>query len=614
MTRGGSKKERLHVRKQILIFSQVILLTLTLHGQQPEISYHIAWSQPHSHFLEITMTIENWTAQSLDVRIPAWRPGRYVIQNYAKNIIEFQALAQKSIPLPHQKIDKGTWRIQTSSSPTILVKYKYYARQLDAGSSYLDDSEAYINPITCLMYIPGKELLPVSLAIQKPVDWKIAAALNFDKNKGVFVSENYHELVDAPILISPTFNLLTFKHNDARIEIALQGEANYDEKKIIEDIRKIVVEQCNIMMDIPFKRYLFIYHLLPYRFGHGVEHKNSTSIVVGPADFDNEKFYDRFLGVTAHEFFHVWNVERIRPEAIYLPDYSKENYTTTMWIYEGISSYYTGVTLVRTHLSKKEKYFKNWAKTIKSFQKTYGRKVMSVSEVGWDSWTKSMGNAPPNTYFSFYTKGNILGMLLDLEIRQRTKNKKSLDSAMRYLNETYAKQNRGVPEDGFQKGVETVTNSSFKEFFTDYVHGTEEINYNRFLKYAGLELKIETDEKVPKVFLGISTSGDEKETKIRNVTPESPAFKAGLDSDDILLAIDGKRAHKSNLDLLLKKYSPGDTIRVSVFRRSELHHFDVALAQALPDKYEIKEIENPNRLQKKIRKSWLNEAEEKKTN
>ncbi len=563
--------------KQILIISQILLLTISLYAQRPEISYQITWSQPNSHFLEITMTVENWTADSLDVRIPAWRPGRYVIQNYAKNVIDFTASDRTENSLPTQKLDKGTWRIQNTSSQTIVVKYKYYARRLDAGSSYLDDSEAYINPITCLVYIPGKELLPVSLVIKKPADWKIATALDFDENKEAFVSESYHELVDGPILISPSFKLLTFKHQDAQIEIALQGEANYDEKKIIEDIRKIVKEQIDIMKDVPFKRYLFMYHFVPYRFGHGVEHKNSTSIVVGPADFDDERFYEGFLGVTAHEFFHAWNVERIRPQAIYLPDYSKENYTTTMWIYEGITSYYTGLTLVRTHLTKGEKYLKNWARTLKGFQNSYGRKVMSVSEVGWDSWTKSMGNAPPNTYFSFYTKGNILGMLLDLEIRQRTKNKKSLDDVMRYLNETYAKQNRGVPEDGFQKGVETVTDSSFEEFFANYVHGTEELAYNRFLKYAGLELKIEKEEKAPKVYLGISTSGDEKQTKIRNVTPESPAFAAGLDRDDILLAIDGKRAHNNNLDLLLKKYSPGDTIRVSVFRRSELHHFDILL-------------------------------------
>ncbi len=459
------------MHNQILIFLQIMILAFTLHAQQPEISYHIAWDQPNSHFLEITMTIENWTADSLDLRIPAWRPGRYVIQNYAKNVVGFQAFDQAATSLTAKKLDKGTWRISRGTSPKVTVKYKSFARQLDAGSSYLDDSEAYINPITCLMYIPGKELLPVSLAIEKPAGWKIATALDFDEDKKAFVSENYHELVDAPILISPSFNLLTFQHKEALIEIALQGEANYDEKKIVEDVRKIVAEQIDIMKDVPFERYLFMYHFLPYRFGHGVEHKNSTSIVLGPADFDNEKFYDGFLGVTAHEFFHAWNVERIRPAAIYLPDYSKENYTTTMWIYEGITSYYTGVTLVRAHLTKKERYFKNWAKTIKSFQKTYGRKVTSVSEAGWDSWTKGYGNAPPNTSFSFYTKGNILGMLLDLEIRQRTKNKKSLDHVMRNLNETYAKQNLGVPEDGFQQAIQTVTNSGFEEFFADYVRG-----------------------------------------------------------------------------------------------------------------------------------------------
>lgn len=600
------------MKKQILIFLQIILLTFALHAQQPEISYHIAWSQPNSHYLEIGMSISDWHENSLDVRIPAWRPGRYVIQNYAKNVIDFQAFGQEGNSLPSQKIDKGTWRIENDASQKIIVNYKYYARQLDAGSSYLDDSEAYINPITCLMYVPGKELLPASLSIKKPADWKIAAALDFDEDKEAFLSENYHELVDAPILISPSFNLLTFNHKDAQIEIAVQGEVAYDEKKIVEDIQKIVATQTDIMNDVPFKRYLFMYHFVPYRFGHGVEHKNSTSIVGGPADFDNENFYAGFLSVTAHEFFHAWNVERIRPEAIYFPDYSKENYTTTLWIYEGITSYYTGLTLVRAHLLKKKKYFENWTRTLRGFQNSYGRKVSSVSEVSWDSWTKSMGNAPPNTYFSFYTKGKILGMLLDLEIRQRSKNKKSLDDVMIFLNETYAKQNRGVPEDGFQKAIETVTNSSFDEFFTHYIHGTEEIDYNRFLNYAGLELKIEKDKKTPKVYLGISTSGDEKQTKIQNVTPESPAFKAGLDTDDILLALDGKRAHKNNLNLLLKKYSPGDTIRVTVFRRHELQKFEVELAEALPSKYEIKEVENPSKMQKRIRKSWLNEVEEQK--
>ncbi|MFQ5751952.1 MAG: PDZ domain-containing protein, partial [bacterium] len=295
------------------------------------------------------------------------------------------------------------------------------------------------------------------------------------------------------------------------------------------------------------------------------------------------------------------------------PDYSKENYTTTMWLYEGVTSYYGGLTLVRTHQVKKAKYLKNWANTIKRFQNTYGRKVTSVDMVSWDSWTKSMGNAPPNSYFSFYTKGNILGLLLDLEIRHRTKNKKSLNDVMQYLYENYARKNLGVPEYGLQKAVEKVADSSFQTFFADYVHSTVEIDYNRYLQYAGLELLTKQDEKAPEVYLGISTSGDDGETKIRNVIPESPAFKAGLDIGDILLAIDGKRAHKNNLDLLLKKYSPGETVRLTVFRRDVLRHFDVELAEARASKYEIKEIADATKLQVAIRKSWLNEEEMKET-
>ncbi|MFQ5603799.1 MAG: M61 family metallopeptidase [bacterium] len=594
----------------LLVFSIMFMLCSWCLAETPGIAYRLSWQQPHAHLLKVELTVTDLDTTSLEVRIPAWRPGRYIIQNYAKNVIDFEVTDGKGNPLPFVKIDKSGWRVTKTRSQNVCVKYRYYARHLDAGSSYLDDSEAYINPITCLMYVAGQQMQPVSLAIEKPADWKIAAALELDQSLGAFVSPNYHELVDAPILISPSFKLLSFTVDGVNYDLALQGEGNFDSTQVVEDVRKIVVEQIAIMQEMPCKYYLFMYHLLPYRFGHGVEHKNATSIVVGPADFDNERFYNGFLGVTSHEFFHLWNVERIRPEAIYLPDYSKENYTTTMWIYEGLTSYFGGLTLVRTQLTKKKKYLENWASTIRRFQNTYGRKVMSVDMVSWDSWTKSMGHAPPNTYYSFYTKGNILGLLLDLEIRHRTKNKKSLNDVMRFLYRNYAKKDRGVPENGMQLAVEQVAGSRFETFFADYVHGTAEIDYNRFLNHAGLELQLTQNEKGPGVYLGISTSGDEKETKIRNVVPDSPAFAAGLDLGDILLAIDGRRAHQSNLELLLKNYQPGDTVQVTVFRRHRLRHFDVPLAEAQPDKYEINELEKPSKLQAAIRKSWLNEQKE----
>ncbi|MFQ5640827.1 MAG: PDZ domain-containing protein [bacterium] len=238
--------------------------------------------------------------------------------------------------------------------------------------------------------------------------------------------------------------------------------------------------------------------------------------------------------------------------------------------------------------------------------------MTSVDMVSWDSWTKSMGNAPPNSYYSFYAKGNILGMLLDLEIRQRTKNKKSLKNVMRYLNKNYARKKRGVPEDGLEKTVREIAGAGFEKIFSDYVYGTVEIDFNRFLAHAGLELITKQDEKGPRVSLGIDISDDEKETRIENVMPGSPAAEAGLDIEDVLLAIDGRRVHRKNLDLLLRQFAPGDTVRVTVFRRDKLNDFDVVLTEAHPHKYEIKEIEKPTKLQAAIRRSWLNEQEDEK--
>ena len=592
-----------------LFFVALGIAVPQLQAADAGITYHLGWSQPNSHFLEIEMQLQSPDSTGVEVRIPAWRPGRYIIQNYAKNIIDFQAADATGKPLPFRKIDKGTWRIEAPASGQVIVRYKYYAHQLDAGSSFLDDTEAYINPITCFMYSPGREMQPVQLSIHKPEGWRIATALPRDSASGDFTSENYHELVDNPILISPSFRLLSFKEKGARFDMAFQGEAHLDSTKIIADVRKIVAAQIDIMQVVPFAHYLFMYHLLPYDFGHGVEHKNSTSIVMGPADFANERFYRGFLSVTSHEFFHVWNVERIRPQALYYPDYSRENYTSTLWIYEGITSYFSGVAMLRAGFTQRDKYIQGWAGTFKSMDNTYARKLTSAAMVSWDAWTKGYGNAPPNAYYSFYSAGRLLGFLLDLQIRHVTKNKKALADVMQFLYANYAQKQRGVPEDGLQHTIEAITGKSFAAFFEDYVYGTKAINYNRFLEYAGLELVKSKDEKSPPVFLGLRLQNNDGQAKIANVAPESPAFRAGLDIDDILLAFDGRRVNAENMTMLLKQYAAGDTLRVTIFHRERLRTLPVVLEKARPGKYEIEELEKANKLQKKIRVAMFGEED-----
>ena len=571
--------------------------------EHPPIAYHLSWDKPNSHYFHIRMDIAT-TDDAVDVRIPAWRPGRYIVQNYAKDIIDFEAADENGAALPFRKTDKGTWRIQTNGAETVVVRYKSYARTLDAGASYLDETEAYLNPITALMYVPGRELHPVSLTIDKPDGWNVATAMNFNDEHGAYLVENYHELADSPLIVSPDLETFAFDYEGARIEIVFQGQGNYDPDKVIEDVRKIVAEQVEVMQDIPFERYVFLYHLVPYPMGHGVEHKNSTSIVVGPANFDNPGFYGGFLGVTAHEFFHVWNAERIRAEAIYHPDYSTENYTSMMWIHEGITSYYTTLTMARAGLLDTDQYLRNLAFTLQNYDGNYGRKVTSVAMTSWDSWTKT-NEAPPHTYYSFYSAGNVLGLLLDLEVRGRTHNEKSLDAVFRYLNRTYAQQDRGVPEDGFEKALETVAGSSFQGFFDAYVYGTEDIDYNAFLQHAGLRLIKSEDPNRPAVRLGTAIGGDDEQAVIVSVRPESAAYEADLDIDDVLLELDGEAITRQNLSRLLTAYQPGDTATLTFERRGQQRQATLHFKNRVNIRYQIQPVDTPSVLQQTIMEDWL---------
>ena len=452
------------------------------------IRYHLSWPEPQTHYFHVQVNISRRGSGDVDVRMPAWRPGRYIIQNYARYITGFEARTKSGDMLPFRKTDKNTWRVEAGEEQEVVVRYKAYANVLDAGESYLDEHEAYINPISVLMYVPGEEFTSSIISFSNPNEWLVATALDYDESKQGYPAADYHELVDSPFIISPDLRTYGFDHEGATYELVFQGaEHLYNPDDVLHEVQRIVQVQTEMMGVTPFKRYVFLYHLLPDRFGHGVEHKNSTCIVIGPADYSDPWFRRRFLDLTAHELFHVWSVERIRPEAIYHPDYSSEAYTTTMWVYEGITCYYTDLTLARAGLYTEEEYLQELADTIHRYDRAPGRKVMSIAMTSWDSWIGSA--APPDTWHSFYTSGNVLGLLLDLEIRHRTANGKSLDDVFRYMYTEYAEKDRGVPEDGFQKALELVAGSSFDAFFASYVYGVEDIEYNDYLKHAGLFLK-----------------------------------------------------------------------------------------------------------------------------
>ncbi|MCA9735857.1 M61 family metallopeptidase, partial [candidate division KSB1 bacterium] len=561
--------------KILQLFLGIILLFSQIFAQ--DIHYTITANQGNSHILSIEMKASASQNEFIDFRIPSWRPGRYVMQNFARNVIKFEAFNESNTALEFKKTDKDTWRVQTGSSQSVTARYDYYANEFDAGNTYLNDREIYLNPITCLMYIPGRELEPVDLFIENKMQWPVASALDYDAHTGIFSAPDYHELADNPIVISNDLSRIEFSVGSHPLEIILLGDYWYDSQKIVTDFKHIVEQSSAIFNDIPFKKYVFFFHLVNYRSGHGVEHKNSTSIVTGPTDFHDTKFYREFLGVTTHEFFHLWNVERIRPAALWHPDYATENYSETIWFFEGVTSYYTPLILRQAELLTPDKFLKETASAINQYNKNYGRKVTSAAQSSFESWTHAFGNTPPNSQLTFYLNGKMIGLGLDLEIRHRTENKKSLDDVMRYLWDNYGKKEIGMPEQAIQEAVEKISASSFDDFFKDYVNGTKSLDFVHFLKYAGIEVQRDLKKDSSHVYTGLNLAGDKTQTTIRNVLPHSPAWDAGLDIGDILIAIDGRHVYKDNFSRYLQRFQPGDSLHFSVIRNEYLRVFTLVL-------------------------------------
>ncbi len=569
-------------------------------------AYKIESLEPNLHMYQISITVQNPEQKpELDFILPAWRPGRYQIQNYAANVQEFSARAANK-PLLAMKIDKQTWRVKTDNQSEVSVSYKYYAgAQLDAGNSYVGRDEMYFNGSNLFMYTAETRFKPVSLYIDYPKGWRVATQLNRTSDPKLFTAETYDDLIDAPTIASPTLTQFSTQVSGATIHICFHnpnalGGVRFNEQQLSADISKIVREQFEMMNDVPFKEYWFLYHIMPYPFGHGVEHKNSTSIVLGPIDAVNTpEFYDRFLSITSHEFYHVWNIKRIKPKEFMPYDYTKESYTPMLYVSEGFTSYYGDLTLVRSKLWSPRRYLNEISANITSMQNQYGRKVQPLAMSSFDAWLSGYGTGRANSTVNFYSKGELVGMLLDLEIRRRTDNRASLDDVMRLLNTEFAQAGKGFSASDFEKLVERVGKSSFVEFFEKYVYGTEELPFEETLAIAGLEVR-----KFPtQPYFGATLKTEDKFQVIDMVVPESPAAVAGFDKGDMIVAIDGESLMGKTLQSVLAKVKPDATIKISFFRDGKLMEKSVKLAASLT--YDVSKKANANARQKEIAESWL---------
>lgn len=595
----------------------------------PEITFTVEMSKPHTHLLEVEVRVKRApTAQSPSSEVlvmPVWTPGSYLIREFERHVQDFAAKDAAGQPLQWEKIDKDHWRVTTNGASEWLATYRVYANELSVRTSELNSDHAFWNNATLLMYVDGYLKAPSTLHIFAPQPWKIATALPPAGAKNTFRAESFDILYDSPVEVG-SFKTISFDVKGVPHRIVIDGEGNYDPELMRRDVKKVVETEVELMGgEIPYHDYTFFLHLRSNA-GGGLEHLNSTALgyprfaftfvattgstSAGPAA-QSQRSYRGFLSLVAHEFFHLWNVKRIRPDTLGPFDYTKENYTKLLWVAEGITDYYADRTLRNAGFISDKEFLATEARAIQALQHTPGRLEQSVEESSFDTWVKyyRQDENSINSQISYYEKGAILGMLLELEIRKRSNGAKSLDDVMRYLYREFYKKDRNYSPADFQRASEMVAGSSLEEFFAQYVRSTAELDYNGALAAAGLRLDTTGmtagAKPVAKAYLGADLSQEGDRLMVSRVYAGSPAYEQGLNTGDQIVALDNRRVTRDSLDARLAEKSPGQLANLTIFRFDDLSYLPIRLGGTNPAPYRILPLENRTDEQKRVYRSWL---------
>ena len=589
--------------------------------------YYLRLSRPTTHLLEVEVVASKVTEPALEFVMPAWSPGRYSIYDFAKNVQEFGVVGAQGNPLPWRKTDKQTWRVETQNSKgTVRTSYRVYANDLDATFSQFDTTHANVNGASVFMYVAGHKSDTLTLRIDAPASWKVISGFAEPVEESTFQVANYDILADTPLEISPEGSLDQFAENGKVFRVAVHGydDQDTDRSKLLKGLQKIVRSELAMMPPPDFRQYTFIFHFAPdITQVDGMEHLNSAQILV-KADLSTGT--GEALEIAAHEFFHLWNVKRLRPAGLAQLDYTRENYTRSLWFAEGITSYYSYLHLLRSGIWDRKEFLKRLADEIRNFEAEPGRALMSAESSSFAAWFYDRSPQMQETNFanaaiSYYNKGAILGLLLDLEIRSRTDGQKCLDDALVALYQKFYKDGAGStdglgpkssstePEHGYEEwdileALNTVSRSDFTQFFDRYVGGTEPLPFANALARAGLELRVTTTPGSAPI-LGVVTQRAEHGLKIVAVRPGTAADRAGLSRDDLLIATEGVPLEGEDLKERLKFFVPGTHVPITVERHGRQEKITVTLDPPQPDLYTIEELVTVTPAQVSIRNWWL---------
>lgn len=575
----------------------------------PRVHYTIAITDPKSHYAEVTLRLEDVTPGSIDVYMPVWTPGSYLVREFSKNVESVSArglsldeskmvFAEEPLnfgsPIAPNKLDKNTWRLTIPKGvAAVEFHYSVYCFELSVRTSFIDDDQALLNMASVLMTVKGSEHLGGDLAIDYPVRWfKTATALNQSSYESAvdreytqaelgsmmrhadFTYPNFDDLVDAPVQLG-NFPVFKFDVNGIPHEVAMVGRNNADLEKLRDDMQLMCRTMAKVVNDHPCKRYTFIVQNVEAG-GGGLEHKNSTVLMMSRWAYTDAARYKGFLGLVAHEYFHLWNVKRIRPAELGPFNYRQENYTDLLWLAEGITSYYDEIALMRAGIVTRKEFLSTMAGYVNAHENRMGARVATISEMSHDAWIKEYrpNENSKNSTYSYYSKGVIVGFLFDAWIAANTNGSKHLDDVMQYLwrahykNKALGEEGKGITEKEFIDAVKTViktgngnpetgigTGKSLDQFAKQLLHSTEIPDYAALAKMAGIDTKI-TESQSKKFGLACELSNGRTLVKGIHAHPTAAGFRLGVNVNDELIALNGVRIENNIDDLFLKIGEP----------------------------------------------------------
>lgn len=568
------------------------------------VQFSFSVPQPNTQYIHIKAILPVTEKETL-VRLPAWRPGRYELGNFAKNIRNFKITDEVGKAIEFHKINKDTWSVSTENLETIYVSYNFYASEINAGSSYADTDQLYVNPVNCCVFTEASYNSQVEVELKIPEHWQVATSLVSKGSK--WYAENSEELLDSPFIASGMLQKQSYESHGVTFHVWFNGVIKPDWDRLIKDFQAFTDYQIAKFTEFPVQEYHYLNQILPYKAYHGVEHTKSTVIALGPSYDVFGSLYKELLGVSSHELYHTWNVKTIRPIEMQPYDFTKENYSPLGYLCEGVTTYMGDLFLHKSGVFNLDQYLDEMNTQLQRHFDNHGRFHYSVAQSSFDTWLDGYQPGAPGRKVSIYTEGCLLAFITDVKLLQATKNKYGLDEVMKRLYFKFALEGKGVSEEDYKNTIEAVGKLSFDEVFDNYIHGTKpfESLLTECFDYLGLELHHEPEQSYAGSKLGFKfLNSDKGGALVKLMYPGGPAELSGMMLEDEIVAVNGIEV-RNNLNEWLT-YFDDDQKELSLFRKGQVQK--VVLPEVnryFYNTYTVKAVKEPNGPQKQAMKAWV---------